>query len=83
MRTYLLEKSRVVFQVGKIKSKIVNVNIAPDTSSKQKILCEVLNSVSNQHLMYFLAEASIIYDQLLYSMFFLMLSEECFSGTIP
>lgn len=30
MRTYLLEKSRVVFQVGKIKSKIVNVTIAPD-----------------------------------------------------
>lgn len=30
MRTYLLEKSRVVFQVGKIKSKIVHISIAPD-----------------------------------------------------
>lgn len=30
MRTYLLEKSRVVFQVGKTKSKTVNVSIAPD-----------------------------------------------------
>lgn len=28
MRTYLLEKSRVVFQVGEIKLKTANVSIA-------------------------------------------------------